>query len=53
MKYLENATHDTTDMSERAKTASEELHAQSHSLRSSIQDLRKILGTEKKKEVVE
>lgn len=49
MKYLENATHETTDMSERSKAASVELHTQSHSLRSSIQELRKVLGTEKKK----
>jgi methyl-accepting chemotaxis protein len=48
MKYLENATHETTDMSERSKAASEELHNQSHSLRSSIQELRKILGVQKK-----
>jgi methyl-accepting chemotaxis protein len=48
MKYLENATHDTTDMSQRAKAASEELHTQSHGLRVSIQSLRKILGTQRK-----
>ncbi len=47
MKYLENATHDTTDMSERSKSSSLELKKQSHALRESIQALRKILGAKK------
>ena len=47
MKYLENATHETTDMSERSKSASLELKEQSHALRASIQALRKILGSKK------
>lgn len=47
MKYLENATHETTDMSERSKGAALELRDQSQSLRVSIQALRKILGAKK------
>ena len=47
MKYLENATHETTDMSERSKAASKDLNEQSLSLRASIQELRKILDAKK------
>lgn len=47
MKSLENVTHATTDMSERSKSASQELREQSISLRMSIQVLRKILGAKK------
>lgn len=47
MKYLENATHATTDMSERSKSSSLDLRNQSHALRESIQSLRKILGAKK------
>lgn len=47
MKLLENATHETTDMSERSKLSSIDLKTQSHALRKSIQDLRIILGSKK------
>lgn len=47
MKYLENTTHDTTDMSEKSKAASVHLRQQSAALRESIQILRKILGSKK------
>lgn len=47
MKYMENATHETTEMSERSNSASIELKEQSHALRKSIQELRKLLGAKK------
>ncbi len=47
MKSLEGSTHETRDISEKSKESSNDLHHQAHSLRVTIQDIRKILGAKK------
>lgn len=47
LKQLDATTSESTEMSGKSKEASEDLAQQSHKLRVSIQDLRKVLGSKK------
>lgn len=47
LKQLDNGTNEATDMASKTKDASENLRVQAHSLRTVIQDLRKVLGAKK------
>jgi methyl-accepting chemotaxis protein len=52
MKYLENATHETTDMSERSKLSSLDLKTQSDALRMSILVLSQFVGSKVEENLV-
>ncbi|MDD4976608.1 MAG: methyl-accepting chemotaxis protein, partial [Bacteriovorax sp.] len=47
MKNLENTTHNSTTITQKTKESSDELTKQSHVLRFSVQELRKLLGAKK------
>lgn len=51
LRHLEQATIESTDMSNKSKETSNELMTASHSLRSTIQELRKNLGAKKNYDV--